>query len=242
MKKLWLGFAAVIVLSFSVLGWIGVRIYQEAPPIPQEVVSTDGSVVIPAGDIGKGQNVWQALGGMEVGSVWGHGSYVAPDWTADWLHRECVFLLDEWAKTDFGAPYDGLDVERQAGLRARLEKTLRTNAYDPASGRLTIDPARAKAFASNAAHYADIFTRGKEEYAIHAGAQSDPEKLRQLSAFFFWSSWAASTARTGRRCRGPAARASAATRPGPRRSARRGRGRTAARRTRPRPRASPSAR
>lgn len=52
------------------------------------MVTADGAVVVPNGDIGQGQNVWQTMGGMEVGSVWGHGSYVAPDWTADWLHRE----------------------------------------------------------------------------------------------------------------------------------------------------------
>jgi nitric oxide reductase subunit B len=197
MKKLWIGFSSVVFLSFLVLGWVGVRIYQEAPPIPREIVSTEGDVVVPEGDIEKGQNVWQALGGMEVGSVWGHGSYVAPDWTADWLHRECVFLLEEWARADFGGTYEGLDGERQAALRARLEKTLRTNTYDSSTGRITVDPARARAFSANAAHYADVFSKGREEYAVHPGAQSDPEKLRRLSAFFFWTSWAASTDRPG---------------------------------------------
>lgn len=108
MKRLWLAFVAVLVVSFSILGWIGTRIYQEAPPLPERVVTTSGTVVIDRGDIEKGQNVWQSLGGMECGSIWGHGSYVAPDWTADWLHREAVFLLNEWAKGDFGSSYDQL--------------------------------------------------------------------------------------------------------------------------------------
>ncbi len=80
MKKLWITFAAVVAVSFSVLGWIGIRIYQEMPPIPARIVDTTGTVVAPDGDVGRGQNVWQALDGMEVGSIWGHGSYVAPDW------------------------------------------------------------------------------------------------------------------------------------------------------------------
>ena len=95
MKKLWISFAIVLGLSFAVLGWIGARIYQEMPPIPDRVIASDGTVVIPSGDIGRGQNVWQSLGGMEVGSIWGHGSYLAPDWTADWLHREATFVLNE---------------------------------------------------------------------------------------------------------------------------------------------------
>src|SRR5215472_15223640 len=126
-KKLWTGFAVVFILSFAVLGWIGTRIYQEMPPIPAKIVSTDGSIVVGEGDVGRGQNVWQSLGGMEVGSVWGHGSYVAPDWTADWLHRETSFVLDRWAASDYGKPYDMLPLEEQAKLRGRLEQMYRHN-------------------------------------------------------------------------------------------------------------------
>ncbi len=74
MKRLWLCFVLVMVVSFLVLGWIGTRIYQEAPPIAAKVVTTDGTVVIDEGEIAAGQNVWQSMGGMEVGSIWGHGS------------------------------------------------------------------------------------------------------------------------------------------------------------------------
>ena len=118
MKKLWWAFAVVMIFSFSILGWVGTRIYQEAPPLPDQVVTTDGKVVIPTGDIGKGQNVWQAMGGMEVGSVWGHGSYVAPDWSADWLHRECVFILNDWANSTLHKEFDQIDPEQQAHFRS----------------------------------------------------------------------------------------------------------------------------
>jgi nitric oxide reductase subunit B len=197
MKKLWLVFAAVLVFSFSVLGWIGTRIYQQAPPLPDKVVTTDGQVVIRSGDIEKGQNVWQALGGMEVGSIWGHGSYVAPDWTADWLHRECVFILNEWTRASYQKDYDHAEPEQQAQLQKRLELLMRTNTFDPATQTLPVDPVRARAFEANLRHYADVFGNGNASYAIPKGAQSDPDKLRQLAAFFFWTSWAASTNRPG---------------------------------------------
>jgi nitric oxide reductase subunit B len=197
MKKLWLAFAAVLLFSFAVLGWVGTRIYQEAPPLPDQVVTTDGKVVIQSGEIGKGQNVWQAMGGMEVGSIWGHGSYVAPDWTADWLHRECVFILDEWAKATNQQDYDRIEPEQQAQLQKRLELLMRTNTFDPATQTLTVDPVRARAFEANLQHYTEVFSNGNARYAIPKGAQSDPDKLRQLAAFFFWTSWAASTNRPG---------------------------------------------
>src|ERR1041384_7296161 len=59
MKRRWIGFSLVMLLSFMVLGWIGTRIYQEMPPIPTKVVTTDGTVLIAEGDVTAGQNVWQ---------------------------------------------------------------------------------------------------------------------------------------------------------------------------------------
>lgn len=197
MKRLWLLFAGVLISSFIVLGWIGSRIYQEVPPIADRVVTTTGETVIPAGDIFAGQNVWQSLGGMEVGSIWGHGSYVAPDWTADWLHREAVFILDRWAQEEYSAEYDALTLEQQSQLTGRLSTLLRTNTFDAEAQTITIDPIRAEAFEANHAHYADVFSKGEEHYAIPAGAVSDATRLRQLSAFFFWSAWVASTNRPG---------------------------------------------
>jgi len=195
MRRLWLSFAAVMLVSFLVLGWIGTRIYQEMPPIPDRVVTTDGQTVIDHGEISAGQGVWQALGGMEVGSVWGHGSYVAPDWTADSLHRELVFILDRWAVADFGQEFDSLDVESKAQLTARLTAMMRTNTYDAATNTVTIDPVRAEAFEALVEHYGTVFIGGSPDYAIPADAVSSPERLRQLTAFYFWSSWAASTNR-----------------------------------------------
>jgi len=197
MKRLWLAFGAVVVCSFAVLGWIGVRIYQEAPPIPERTVTSDGLVLLTPGTISAGQNVWQSLGGMEVGSIWGHGSYVAPDWTADWLHREAVFILDEWGQREHGHEYASLGVEQQGALQRRLAAMMRKNEYDPATGTLTIAPERARAFASNAAHYAQVFGDGRPEYAIPRGALTDPQRQQQLAAFFFWSAWAAATERPG---------------------------------------------
>src|SRR6185369_15889852 len=156
MRKLWLIFIAIFVCSFAILGWVGTEIFWQAPPIPHEVVTTDGQVVIPAEMISDGQNVWQAMGGMEMGSIWGHGSYVAPDWTADYLHRESLFILNEWSKSEFTKAYDDLSSEQKAMLRQRLQDLMRKNTYDASTGRLTLDPVRARAFEDNLKHYAAI--------------------------------------------------------------------------------------
>lgn len=195
MKRLWIILGLVFVLSFAILGWIGSEIFRQAPPIPNEVVTTEGKVLIAPEQILDGQNVWQAMGGMQVGSIWGHGSYVAPDWTADYLHRECLFILNSWSNAEFGREYDKLPSEPQAALRQRLQDVLRKNTYDAATGKITVDPIRAKAFEENLKHYSDVFANGSKDYAIQKNAQSDPVKLRAMTAFFFWTAWASAANR-----------------------------------------------
>lgn len=197
MKKYWIAFTAVIVISFTVLGWIGVRIYQQAPPIPDKVISTANETIFTKADIQEGQNIWQAMGGMEVGSVWGHGSYVAPDWTADWLHREAVFVLNFWSREQFQKTFDELNTDQKSVLKSRLQKLFRNNSINSSTKELVVDVARAEAIKDNIKHYSDVFKNGRNEYAIRKNSLTDSEKLRKLGAFFFWSSWAASSNRPG---------------------------------------------
>jgi nitric oxide reductase subunit B len=145
-KRLWIVFIAIFIFSFAILGWVGAEIFRQAPPIPREVVTSDGRVVVGEGDVSNGQNVWQAMGGMQVGSIWGHGSYVAPDWTADYLHCEATYILDKWASGEFKGSYSTLGSEQQAVLRQRLQDTLRKNNYDAQTGRLLIEGIRAERF------------------------------------------------------------------------------------------------
>src|SRR5690242_8220791 len=118
-RRPWAILIAVIAASFAVLGYFGTEIYRQAPPIPERVVSKSGELLMTGQDIHEGQNVWQSMGGQEVGTIWGHGAYVAPDWSADWLHRECVAMLDGWARAEGAASYDSLPAERRGALRER---------------------------------------------------------------------------------------------------------------------------
>jgi nitric oxide reductase subunit B len=137
------------------------------------------------------------MGGMEIGSIWGHGSYVAPDWTADWLHREASFVLDSWGSAEFGKRYDDLDPEDQAKLRGRLEQIYRHNGYDAATNSIRIEPVRAQAFEACLTHFSEVFLRGNARYAIPAGTVSSPQRMRQLAGFIFWTAWSAAANRPG---------------------------------------------
>ena len=196
-RKLWVLFAVILVASFGVLGGVGYHGIKNAPPIPGKVLAADGSLLFTGETIRDGQNVWQSIGGQEVGSVFGHGSYVAPDWTADYLHRESVFILDRWAQQEGAKDYASLTAEAQAPLQLRLQYLMRTNTYDKATDTLTIPLERAAAFQSLALYYGNVFQQGFKPYAIPAGALKDANKQHQMATFFFWTSWVASTERPG---------------------------------------------
>jgi len=197
MRRLWIGLVVVLAVSFGILGWVGSRIYQQAPPVPDRVVTTEGRVVFGAGEVEAGQDVWRSLGGMELGSIWGHGAYVAPDWTADWLHRELVGTLDRWAEAGGAAHYDQLAPEAQAGLRERLQHEYRANTYAPQTGEIAVSPQRGRSIEAVAAYYARLFAEGRPQYALPPGSIVEPARAHALAAFFFWSAWAAATDRPG---------------------------------------------
>ncbi len=203
-KKLWIGFILVMVISFGILGYFGREIYREKPPIPEKVILPDGSVVFTSADIKDGQNVWQSIGGQEVGTIWGHGAYKAPDWTADWLHKEALFILDTWSLAEFSLSYDDLEDEKQALLQKRLQNELRKNTYDKSSKSLIVSKVRAEAIKSNSAHYSGLFMNDpdlaelREAYAIPANSIKDEGRMDKMNAFFFWASWATVTERPGK--------------------------------------------
>ncbi len=202
-RKLWLTFAIVVVVSFAVLGWFGREIYRQAPPVPDRIVTTDGRVLFTGDDIRDGQNVWQSTGGQELGSVWGHGAYVAPDWSADWLHREAVHIRDQWAREDFSREFAALGPEEQAALEARLQGLLRRNTYDPQTGDLVVSAERAAAMSAVADHYRSLFGDDpaladlRESYAMRTPTVEGADRLDDLTAFFFWAAWACVTERPG---------------------------------------------
>ena len=202
-KKLWIGFLAVMTISFAVLLFFGYEIYKQAPPIPDKVVIEDGSVLFTGQDIKDGQNVWQSMGGQEMGTVWGHGAYQAPDWSADWLHREAVFILGKLAIQTDGVSYDKTADEGKASLKVLLQKDLRKNTYSADNKTITVSNLRAEAIAANSKYYSGLFTNDpalagmRDAYSIPENSLKDPERVRKLNAFFFWISWACVTERPG---------------------------------------------
>jgi len=157
-RKLWAGLVGLLAVSFSVLLFMGGEIHRQAPPMPERVISEDGRLVFSRADIEQGRQVWQSIGGQQLGSIWGHGGYVAPDWTADWLHREAVAILDLWARHDFRVDgWQALGTGQQAQLERRLQASIRRNTWDAETGTITIESDRAAAIDLVSDHYDSLF-------------------------------------------------------------------------------------
>jgi len=199
-NALWRWLALVFVLSFGALSYLGWQIYQSAPPIPKAVVTTTGQTLYTGEQIQKGQQVWLASGGQQQGSVWGHGAYVAPDWSADWLHREVLALQGLRGKAIAHDPKTLTTSERGA-VEAAVKEEMRRNTYDAATGVMTVSPLRAQAIRETAEHYSGLFgdsasfDKLREQYAMRSGEITERADREALTAFFFWSSWAAATDR-----------------------------------------------
>jgi nitric oxide reductase subunit B len=153
-----------------------------------------GKVLFSEGQVQRGQEAWLSAGGQQLGSVWGHGSYVAPDWSADWLHREALALRDLGTSVISATALNALSVEPAGGTQCRLKTEMRRNTYDAATGTITLSPERAEAVQQVVQHYTACLAHDpsldalREQYAMSAGSLPDPLDLQALPAFIFWSS------------------------------------------------------
>jgi len=202
-SRLWIALGCLLGVTFAVLLWMGREIHHQAPPLPERVATPGGQVLYTRADIEAGRQVWQSIGGQQLGSIWGHGALIAPDWSADWLHREADELLGMWARRDDGVAWASLDEGRQEVLKARLRKELRTNSFDAGSGTLAVSDDRAIAISNVAAHYESLFgndpvtAKLRATYAMRDGTVDTVGHRRELTAFFFWAAWATVTTRPG---------------------------------------------
>ncbi len=185
-SKRWLQAAIfVMVFGFFVLGLLAYRTYKADPPIPDRVVDPSGATVFTGEDISTGQEIFLDNGLMEYGSIFGHGAYLGPDYTADYLHRAARSV-----ETQYGG--QGSDSARQ-----RTITDFQANRYDADTDTLTYTEPQARAFDQLQELYTQFFSNPTTEFGLRPDAIDDPEQARQLTAFFSWSAWAAAARRPG---------------------------------------------
>ena len=130
----------VVLAGFAVLSWVSVRSYTDAPPIPERAVNQAGETIFTGGDIIDGQQVFLRYGLMENGTIWGHGAYLGPDFSAEYLHTLALDTAGTFARRLYGKDLPRLTAEEKAVVYAEAQQSLKENRYSPDSRRLTLTP------------------------------------------------------------------------------------------------------
>lgn len=192
----------LLVLAFAVLIFGGYLIKKEKPPIPETVQTETGEVIFTGEDVMAGQKYYFSRGGQHIGTIWGHGSYLAPDWSADYLHRMGLFLaaklngFDEQRAASFTQKdFESLSSGVRGELQALVTEEVKTNRYDASEGTLVFTPSQAEAFKSLTHYYTELFRNGNESMGLQPGIVQRNEQGRVVTAFFAWLAWAAGTDR-----------------------------------------------
>ena len=183
----WLqGAVLTYLVGFTVLGVLAYLVYRDQPPIPESVVAGD-EVLFTRDDIVGGMHVFQRYGLMEYGSVYGHGAYLGPDFTAEYLHMSAEFLIEAYA----GALAGGLSA------RERVAVELHENTYNPAEGSLIWSAARGEAHRRMVAYYRSRFNAKHTRGGAQAEWITSSDDVHRLTAFFAWTAWTAAADRPG---------------------------------------------
>ena len=179
------GVALVMIFGFLVMGILAYRTYTASMPMPDKVVSESGDVLFTGADITRGQELYQARGLMEYGSVLGHGAYLGPDYTAEYLRTATADVADQ------------LRAQGVIDPRDRVITEFRTNRYNPATKTLVFTDRQAAAFDRIQNHYAAYFGENSTKYGLLPQMITDKAQIRDLTAFFAWTAWAAAAERPG---------------------------------------------
>ena len=184
-------FGFVILIAITALG------YHNAPPIPAKVVDAHGTTLFTGEDISAGQGIFLKYGLMDNGSVWGHGAYLGPDYSAEALHQMGKDAAAAMAQHQYGEPFAKLDPAQQASVQALVAVSLKVNRYDAATDTLSLTPAESQAWNQQVAYWTDYFKHPKANGGLKPGLISDPTELHQFSAFVAWAAWASVANRPG---------------------------------------------
>lgn len=190
-------FIIVFVIGAAVLVAMTVLGYKHAPPIPQSVVSSDGTTLFTRADIENGQGVFLRYGLMDNGSIWGHGGYLGIDYSAEALHQMSLQTAEALAQQQYDKPMAALDATQRAGVQGQVAQLLKTNRYDAATQVLTLTPPEVAAWKAQLGYWTNYFEDPENNGGLSPNWITDPQQLRQFTAFVTWAAWASVANRPG---------------------------------------------
>jgi len=194
-----LKWAAILcfVVAMAILLSGGVAMKKELPPYPGKVVDANGNLLFEKSNIMAGQGVYQRYGLMDQGAVWGHGSQRGPEFSAATLHIMAEAIGDYLAQKDYAKPYNDLDDLQKGIIDVKTTHEIKPNRYDPGTDTLTLTAAQIEGLKRVKQHWETIFKKGQQRFGFLPETIADEQQRTEISRFFFWTAWVASTLRPG---------------------------------------------
>ncbi len=192
-----IGVGVTLIIGFTILIFLSLRAYDDGPPVPESVVDSAGNTVFTGADIRAGQRVFLKYGLMENGTLWGHGAYLGPDFSAQYLHTLALQTADYLALKRYGLKRDQLDADRSDALNTDVQLLLKKNRYDPKTQTLLFTGPEEASYHSQIPMWTKHFSEESENGGLPAKYIRNPEDLTHLTAFFAWAAWAAAADRPG---------------------------------------------
>ena len=185
-SPLWLqGSILTFIIGFSLLTFSAIRIYQDYAPIPERIVDESGNVLFTRQQILDGQEQFLTYGLMQFGTVYGHGAYLGPDFTADYLHRMVLHMNKRYGDDE--------------AARGRTRRELQANRYDSQTGTLVWTEGQVSAFEEIHQHFGElVYGRKVSGEGLKPGMITSAEDTRAITAFIAWTAWTGVARRPGK--------------------------------------------
>ncbi len=144
-----------------------------------------------------GQRVFLKYGLMENGTVWGHGAYLGPDFSAAYLHTLALDAGESVAQQRYDRSLQALGPIERGAVEAQVQQLLKQNRYDARPRTLSLAPAELLSYRNQIARWTAYFSQPAGNAGLPAKYIQNAEELRNLTAFFAWTAWASVTSRPG---------------------------------------------
>jgi nitric oxide reductase subunit B len=186
------GIFIILLLEFAVLIWVTTGSYYRRlrPPIPEKVTDSTGLVIFTRADIENGQQLFLKKALMDNGSIWGHGAYMGPDFSAQYLHNLALEVTGFIAAEKYKIPISDISPAQKKSIVALTRDFMSRNRYSYVTHNLIFTKPEIKSFNEQILYWKDYFQKPESNRGLPNTLITDQEGLRQLTSFFAWAAWA----------------------------------------------------
>ncbi len=186
------GVLLILLLEFAVLIWIATGTYMRdvGPPVPETVEDASGTVIFTGDDIISGQELFLQKALMNNGTVWGHGAYLGPDFSAEYLHNLALESRKQLSLKYYNKSWSSLNEAEKAALQKITYDFLSENRYKKESGILIFTAPEIQSFEDQQDYWKNYFSKPEINRGLSRDLFKNPEDIQQLTAFFAWAAWA----------------------------------------------------